>query len=165
MDAKYWIETLGLEKHPEGGYFREIYRSDEHVIKSSLPNRYLSKRCFSTSIYYLLEGRDFSRFHRLQSDEIWHFYSGSAVNVYMLDHKRMTRYRVGPNPAKGHLPMLVIPRNTYFAADLDGERSYSLVGCTVSPGFDFEDFEQPTRSELSHAYPEHLDLIRRLTRS
>lgn len=163
MDAKYWIDLLGLQEHPEGGYYREVYCSSETVSKSALPERFQSEHAFSTSIYYLLEYDDLSRFHRLHQDEIWHFYEGSAVMVHTLESKRHTVFRLGRNPAKGQLPMLVIPHGTLFAAELENKRSYALLGCTVSPGFKFEDFDQPSRSELTHRFPEHHDLITRLT--
>jgi uncharacterized protein len=165
MDAKYWIETLGLAEHPEGGYYREIYRSDETLAKEALPDRFLSMHAFATSIYYLLEYDDVSHFHRLNQDEIWHFYEGSPVMIYTLQKRRLTVHRLGRNPAKGQLPMLVIPRGTLFAAELENKRSYALLGCTVSPGFKFEDFEMPTRSELTQHFPEHLDLLNRLSRA
>jgi len=165
MDAKYWIDTLGLKEHPEGGYYREVYCSEESVTKSCLPERFQSKHAFSTSIYYLLEYDDVSHFHRLNQDEIWHFYEGSPLMIYTLKPKRMTVFRLGRNPAKGQLPMMVIPHGTVFAAELENRRSYALLGCTVSPGFKFEDFELPTRSELTHEYPEHLDIIKRFTKA
>ena len=164
MDAKYWIDTLGLEEHPEGGYYREVYRSDESIIKSSLPERFESKHALATSIYYLLEYDDVSNFHRLRQDEIWHFYEGSPVQIYTLEPKRMTVFRLGRNPAKGQLPMIVLPHGTLFAAELENKRSYALLGCTVSPGFKFEDFELPCRSELQQKFPEHLEVINRFTK-
>jgi len=165
MDAQKWIKRLGLQKHPEGGFFREVYRSDESVAKASLPSRFPDKRSFSTAIYYLLNQADISTFHRIQQDEIWHFYEGSPVTVYTLASKRMTVFRLGDQPDKGQLPMLVIPRGTIFAAELENKKSYALMGCTVSPGFEFEDFELLERSELAQQFPEHLDIIRRMTHS
>ena len=81
--AKYWIEKLNFEKHPEGGWFKEVYRSEEVIPKKSLPEYFPGSRNISTSIYYLLEGDDFSAFHRIKSDEIWHYYEGnSAIGNY-----------------------------------------------------------------------------------
>lgn len=162
MDSKYWKALLGLEKHPEGGCFREIYRSKESVIKSALPERFESKHCLSTAIYYLLEHDDVSRFHRIKQDEVWHFYEGSPMIIYTLAEKRMTAFRLGRNPHKGQLPMLVIPAGTIFAAEVENKRSYSLVGCTVSPGFEYEDFELMSRTSLVQSFPAHVDLINRL---
>ena len=164
MDSRYWIQTLGLQEHPEGGYFREVYRSDESVIKSALPERFKSKRCFSTSIYFLLNQTDVSCFHRIQQDEIWHFYDGSPLLIYTISKKRMTVFHLGRDPNKGELPMLVIPKGTIFGAELKNKRSYSLIGCTVSPGFEFEDFELMSRSKLKRMFPERVELINRLTK-
>ena len=82
--AVYWINHLKLQEHPEGGYFREVYRSGEFIQKKGLPVRYSSFRAFSTSIYFLLKGTQFSAFHRLKSDEIWHFHYGSTITIYLL---------------------------------------------------------------------------------
>ncbi len=165
MNAQQWIERLGLAQHPEGGYFREIYRSPESVAQSALPERFDGDRCFSTSIYYLLNRSDVSHFHRIRQDEIWHFYDGAPMMVYTIQSKRCTVFRLGRNPNKGQLPMLVIPKGTIFAAEVEDKRSYSMVGCTVSPGFEFADFELLDRGMLSQTYPEHIELIRKFTKS
>jgi predicted cupin superfamily sugar epimerase len=164
MDAQYWINTLGLSPHPEGGFYREVYRADESVYKSALPARFDSKRDFSSAIYYLLKGTEVSCFHRIQQDEVWHFYEGSPVNIYTIGERRMTCFRLGRNPQKGQLPMLTIKRGTIFAAEVDHSRSYALVGCTVSPGFTYDDFELISRSELSQQFPEHLEIIGKFTK-
>ena len=164
MDSTNWIKLLGLEKHPEGGYFREVYRSDEGVVKSHLPERFQSKHAFSSAIYYLLSDREKSHFHRIQQDEIWHFYDGAPMIIYTIDAHRMTAFRLGKNPDKGQLPMLVVPKGTIFAAEVENQRSFSLVGCTVSPGFEYEDFELMTRESLVQMYPEHHEIIGKFTR-
>ncbi len=162
--AKYWIENLQLSKHPEGGFFKEVYRSKEIISKKHLPLRYSSFRSFSTSIYFLLENDDFSAFHRLKSDEIWHFYDGSQLLLYIIDQSgKLTTVKVGNNPHQDEKLQVTIPKGCWFAAEVAVKNSYSLLGCTVSPGFDFDDFELGSRSVLIKKYPEQSDLINRLT--
>jgi predicted cupin superfamily sugar epimerase len=162
--AAYWIEKLGLQPHPEGGWFRETYRSDESFSKEHLSELYSGDRNFSTQIYYLLEHNDQSFFHRLKSDEFWHFYTGgSAAEIILLSEHGMKRLLVGSDPEKGESYQVLIPKNTWFAAHLCNKSSYALVGCTVSPGFDFDDFEMGSRSDLLKDFPEHEKVILELT--
>lgn len=162
--ANYWIEKLDLIKHPEGGYFREMYRSDEYIPKTALPARYQSKRNFATSIYFLLEGREFSSFHRIQSDETWHFYVGSTLELYVLNEKgTLTTHLLGRKPEKGEALQSTIPRNHWFGARVVKKDSFALLGCTVAPGFHFDDFELANRSILLQQFPNHGQLIKELT--
>lgn len=155
-EAREWIRRLELTPHPEGGYYREIYRS---------PGRF-GARSFSTAIYYLLEAGDFSAFHSLTSDEIWHHYAGSALELYLLGPGgSVVTALLGNNPAEGASPCVVIPAGTIFAAEpSSGAGGFSLVGCTVSPGFEFADFTLRSRRELLERFPSQAALIRRLTR-
>ena len=163
-DARYWIDHLHLSKHPEGGYFKEVYRSNEFVNKKSLPERYTSFRSFYTSIYFLLESHEISALHRLKSDEIWHFYEGYPITIYAISPGGiLTQTYLGNNPEKGYTFQLLIPKGFWFAASLPVPGSYSLVGCTVSPGFDFEDFELGKRAELEELFPQHKELIKKYT--
>ncbi len=163
-NAQYWIDLLKLSKHPEGGYFKEVYRADEFVNKKSLPDRYTSFRSFSTSIYFLLQSHEFSAFHRLKSDEIWHFYEGSAITIYAISPDgTLTKTFIGNSPEKGERFQLLIPKGFWFAAILNTSDSYALVGCSVSPGFDFEDFEMGKRSDLEKQFPQHKDIIGKYT--
>lgn len=163
--ADYWIAHLGLQKHPEGGWLKENFRSDEILSKKSLPARYSSFRAVSTSIYYLLKGNEFSGFHRLRSDEIWHFYSGSPVRVYIISPSgNLTINMCGPFADKGNKFQLIIPKGSWFAAKVTDPTSFTLLGCTVAPGFDFEDFELGKREFLINRFPQHSDLIKELTR-
>ena len=151
--AQFWIRKLGLQKHPEGGWFKEVYRSDEKLQAQSLPAAFPGGRNFSTSIYYLLEGSDFSAFHRIRSDELWHFYAGtSAVEILWIKAGELLRTKVGPDIENNEQFQVVIPKNHWFAARLADARGYALAGCTVSPGFHFEDFEMAD-SRLLSAYP------------
>lgn len=162
-DAHYWIEKLNLQQHPEGGYFVETYRSKDRLHESKLPDRYQTPRVFGTSIYFLLTTDSVSNFHRLNSDEIWHFHFGGAAKVHFI-HKNgsHSEHLVGSNLESGQSLQLIIPRGTWFAAEII-EGDFILLGCTVAPGFEFEDFELADRTELSSVYPQHQTLINSFT--
>jgi len=158
------IERLDLLPHPEGGWYREVYRSDEQIQHDALPDRYLSSHCFSTSIYFLLEKNDFSAFHRISSDETWHFYLGSPIFIYCLfPDGAATETILGNNLIMGQQLQFTIQRNCWFAAKITGESDFSLVGCTVSPGFEFSDFELGIRANLLAAFPKHNTIIEEFT--
>ena len=164
--SEYWIGKLGLLKHPEGGYFREIYRSAEQIDASCLPPRYGGNRAFSTSIYYLLKSGEFSTFHRLKTDEIWHFYAGSPLLLFMINKQgELLELVLGNEPECGEQLQIVIERGNWFAASVIQENSYTLMGCTVAPGFDFTDFEMASRSELIALYPHYHEIISKYTLS
>lgn len=163
--AKEYINKLKLKLHPEGGYFSEIYRSEELIQANHLPERYNSSRSFSTSIYFMLEGNQFSSFHRLKSDELWHFYDGTNLTIVVIDEKGLLKeIKLGNNLNKGETFQTVVRKNTWFAAGLIDKTSFALIGCTVSPGFDFDDFELGKRNDLVREFPEHSDVIIKLTR-
>jgi len=162
--ANYWIEKLELIKHPEGGYFREVYRSDEIIQKTTLPKRYDGDRNFSTSIYFLLKGDEFSSFHKIKSDETWHFYVGSTLELYVLnDNAHLTRHLLGLDFDNGEQLQVTISRNRLFGARVTDKNSFALLGCTVAPGFHFNDFELAERSTLLEQFPEHREIIKALT--
>ncbi|MBT3603281.1 MAG: cupin domain-containing protein [Candidatus Latescibacteria bacterium] len=156
--AQYWIDKLELETHPEGGYFGEMYRSTEKIAQDDLPDRFLGDRSFSTAIYFLLTENNFSALHRIQSDELWFFHTGSPLNVHLIEPSgEYTCLTVGPEgPFQG-----VVPAGCWFGAEVD--RDYALVSCTVAPGFDFSDFDLADRVLLLDQFPQHSDLITRLT--
>jgi len=161
--AKNLIEELKLEKHPEGGYYREVYRSEE-IISEGLPRRYKSGRCLCTAIYFLLQGKDFSAFHRLKSDEIWHFYAGTALDIYVINENEELDIRSIGNSQDGDISFItVINRGQWFAAEVRDKKSFALAGCTVAPGFGFRDFELGKKDELITKYPAYKELISRLT--
>jgi predicted cupin superfamily sugar epimerase len=163
--SQYWIKKLNLQKHPEGGYFNEVYRSDEEIKKGHLPSRYSGARNHSTSIYFLLTSDEFSAFHRIKSDETWHFYSGKAVTLHMIDERgNYLSVKLGSNPEKGDVFQFTIPHGRWFAASVEEPDSYALVGCTVSPGFHFDDFELGKRKNLVKMFPECEEVIKRFTR-
>lgn len=164
--AEYWIRQLRLHPHPEGGYYRETYRSPEIIAKTDLPKRYKGKRSFATAIYFLLHGNQFSAFHRLKSDEIWHFYNGSPISIFVIGKDgRLTTAKLGLNAEEGEQPQFVIRAGSWFAAGLDKIRSYALIGCTVAPGFDFADFEMGNRLKLCRQFSRHRALIMKLTKA
>jgi predicted cupin superfamily sugar epimerase len=161
---EYWIEKLGLSKHPEGGHFKEVYRSDEVLEPNGLPGRYKGPRSFSTSIYFLLNKREVSRFHRIASDEIWHFYAGSSLTLFLIHPQGdLSCVSLGKDPENGESLQTVIPRMTWFGARVNDPSSFSLAGCTVAPGFDFSDFELGDPGELIRLFPRHERTIRELT--
>jgi predicted cupin superfamily sugar epimerase len=163
--ADYWKEKLKLTPHPEGGYYREIYRSKEIIPANILPRRFRGSHCFSTSIYYLLEASEISVFHRIRSVEIFHFYDGSPLMLYMIDKEgKLTTSILGNNPDDTEKLQVLIPSETWLGARVMDEGLYTLTGCTVSPGFDFNDFEIGVRKELILSYPHHSTIIEELTR-
>lgn len=165
MNANYWIHKLDLLKHPEGGYYKEIYRSDEVIAKDVLPDRYTAERNVSTSIYFLLAKEQVSRFHKLKSDEIWHFYYGTSLTIHMIDEKgKYAEQKLGRNLDEGEVLQFVIPKHTWFAAEVNNKSSFSLIGCTVAPGFDFADFELAKREEMVKKFPALKKIIERFTK-
>ncbi len=163
-DAAYWIERLRLEPHPEGGYFRETYRAAEVVAHAALPERFSGARAWSTAIYFLLPSDQVSRLHRLRSDEIWHFHAGDALTIAMLEPDgRACEVVLGPDPEHGERFQVVVPAGCWFGASVGAPRSFTLVGCTVAPGFDFADFESGERAALLRMFPQEKELITRLT--
>lgn len=162
--AKKYIEKLQLELHPEGGYYKEIYRSGEIILPDHLPERYKSSRNFSTSIYFLLDGNQVSNFHKLNSDEQWHFYDGSSIRIYVIgSNGKLDKIILGKELGKGESFQTVIKRNSWFGAELIDKNSFALIGCTVSPGFNFGDFEMGNRNDLVLQYPDFKEVIIRLT--
>ena len=159
------IERLQLQRHPEGGWFREVYRSQDVIETHSLPQPYSSVHCFSTSIYFLLDKDNFSAFHRIRSDETWHFYLGSSLVIHCIfPDGTYAAIELGRDLQKGQVLQFTIPRNCWFAAkNLDGN-TFSLVGCTVAPGFEYQDFELAKKEDLMSSYPQYEALIREFTR-
>jgi predicted cupin superfamily sugar epimerase len=162
--AEYWIDKLNLKAHPEGGFYKETYRSTETIALSGLPTRFSSLRNFSTAIYFLLRSQDKSLFHRIKSDELWHFHYGSTLHIYVLHEENVLEYKLGANPELGESLQVVIPANHWFGAKLTTPNTYTLAGCTVAPGFDFMDFEMAERQNLLKEFPTHSRIITALTK-
>lgn len=165
-DAAYWISRLNLSKHPEGGYYRSTYASELTIAKSALPLGFTGPRLASTAIYFLVDGTNFSAFHRLRSDEVWHFYAGSALVIHVIDQDgRASEILLGSDPESGESIQGVVKAGCWFGARVKDSQSFALVGCTMAPGFDFEDFELAARAQLTGMFPQHRALIEKLTRA
>jgi predicted cupin superfamily sugar epimerase len=163
-NARYWIEALDLERHPEGGYYKESYRSSEIIQLVGLPGRFPGPRVFSTSIYFLLSDNEVSYLHRIKSDEIWHFYTGSSLAIHVIEPQGgYQKIMLGQGIEMGEVLQGVVKAGCWFGAKVEGTESYSLVSCNVAPGFEFEDFELADRSELLQIYPQHHEIIELLT--
>jgi uncharacterized protein len=159
------INRFQMVAHPEGGYYKQNYCSGEMIDAAHLPERFGGKRSFSTAIYFLLEGKQFSAFHRIKSDELWHFYYGNALNIYVIHaNGELEIIKLGNNPFNNESFQAVVGAGCWFASQPINEDGFSFVGCTVSPGFDFTDFELAKAGELVKQYPQHNDLIHQLCR-
>jgi predicted cupin superfamily sugar epimerase len=165
-DASYWIQKLELKPHPEGGSYRQTYQSDLVLPKESLPPNFTGSRTAATAIYFLLEAENFSAFHRLRSDELWHFYLGGALLVHVIEADgRYFEIQLGSDPEAGEVFRAAVKAGCWFASQVKDGKSFALVGCTVAPGFDFEDFELARREQLVKSYPQHRELIDQMTRA
>ncbi len=160
--ATYWIDHLRLNRHPEGGWFSETYRAAETLPASACP--------LASNVLvllhrdpFLLEQGDFSALHRLKSDEIWHFYGAIRLTVHVITPEG-ERYQIllGPDAEQGERFQAVVPAGCWFGAETSAR--FSLVGCTLAPGFDFSDFEMGDRAGLTILFPEHSALIARMTK-
>jgi uncharacterized protein len=164
-DAQYWIDRLDLEPHVEGGYFKETYRSVENIDKHALPERFSDDRSFCTAIYFLLQNNDFSTFHRINQDELWHFYIGDPLIIHIIDWRgNYSQIKLGMKLDNGEVFQALVPWGSWFGANLQSSDSFALVGCTVAPGFDFADFVIAERDVLVNLFPEHRQIIEQLTR-
>lgn len=165
MDADTLKRLLNLIPHPrEGGYYARTWESEEMIPQSALPERYSDKRFAGTCIYYLLDPDTFSEIHRLKSDEIYHFYLGDPIELLMLfpDGSAKTVI-VGSDIEKGQTPQLVIPKHVWQGSRLVSGGKFALIGCTVSPGFDFADYDAGSRATLIREYPQYREKIEALT--
>ena len=164
MTAKEIINHLDLTAHPEGGYFKETYRSKGEILSENLEKHFDGNRNFCTSIYFLLTSEKFSAFHKINQDEIWHFYQGSCLKLHQISPEgEYSSVLIGNDIPNGEIPQYTVPAHFYFAAEVIEKDSFSFVGCTVSPGFDFRDFKLPSCSELSKEFPNHSTIIDQLT--
>jgi hypothetical protein len=165
MTVSQLINRYQLQPHPEGGWYKETYKSDEQIAANALPQRFSDNRAFSTAIYFLLEQGNFSAFHRIKSDECWHFYAGQPLEVYIIMHTgELAVISLGNDIANGQLFQYVVPANCWFASRPAAKSAFSFVGCTVAPGFDFADFELATANDLIEQHPQHTTIIKQLCR-
>jgi hypothetical protein len=155
---KFLVEHLQLSPHPEGGFYKETYRSTEGIQTSS------GERNLLTSIFFLLTSENVSRFHRIKSDELWYFHEGNSLTVHLLNEHGYDRLQLGNiTPQNDCQPFGLVKVNTIFGSTVDESDGHALVSCAVAPGFDFKDFELISRDELLIDYPNHADIIQRLT--
>jgi predicted cupin superfamily sugar epimerase len=165
MTAEQYVTQLDLQPHPEGGFFKEVYRSEGTLDAACLPPPFDGKRHYCTSIYYLLQKGDFSAFHRIKSDELWHFYAGGPLLLHLLDDTNGYQCRLlGSTLTDGTQFLVLMPAGVWFASEPAEGTDFTLAGCTVSPGFDFRDFEMAKKEELVLRFPEQAALINRLCR-
>ncbi|APR00311.1 cupin domain-containing protein [Clostridium botulinum] len=163
-DANYFIEKLDMIAHPEGGYYKESFISAENITDSD-STTFEDKRILWTSIYFLLRNGEVSNFHRLKSDEMWYYHSGSPLTIYMITPKgELITEQLGLDIEKGEKPQVLVPKNYIFGSAMNN-KGYALVGCMVSPGFEFRDFELFERDTLLNLYPKYKETIEKLTRA
>ncbi len=164
MGFEEYVEALELLPHPEGGWYREVYRSvDRHPFGDG---GFPSGRNYCTAIYFMISQGNFSAFHRIKSDETWHFYAGDALEVIEIDEVgNLKKTLVGNDITSGNVFQYTVPAGVWFASRVSEGGGFSLVGCTVAPGFDFRDFEMAKREKLSMDFPGLISIITELTRS
>ena len=167
MNADEVKKILGLVPHPrEGGWYVQTYKAGERIAAEAFSaGRYGGARHTGTAIYYLLERGTFSEMHRLRSDEVFHFYAGDAVEMLQLEERGGGRVvRIGNRLDEGERPQVVVRRGIWQGSRLATGGAWALLGCTVSPGFEFADYEAGSRAQLCAEWPEFHQLIRELTR-
>ena len=148
------IEILGLKAHPEGGFYKETYRSEEQTKEG---------KSLMTSIFFLLTSEHVSHFHRIKSDEHWYFHEGSPLTIHLLNEHGREQLKLGSNLNKGEFFHHLVPKNTIFGSSVDEKNGYALVSCVVAPGFEFRDFELFDSAYLLKRYPNEEKIIKKLT--
>nr|WP_312291739.1 cupin domain-containing protein [Clostridium chromiireducens] len=162
--ADYFVKNLNMTAHPEGGYYKEVYASDENIPVRGTTSESTEIRRLWTSIYFLLRDGQVSNFHRLKSDEMWYYHSGSPLTIYMINPEgELIIEQLGLNIEKGEKPQVLVPKNYIFGSAMNN-KGYALVGCMVSPGFEFKDFELFEKIYLLEKYPQYKELILKLTK-
>lgn len=161
MESSIIIQKLALVPHPEGGYYKETYRSSDSISFNILNMDHEGKRNLATSIYYLLESGQVSKFHRLKSDEIWYYHCGGPMRIICLSEGEISTILLGIDISLNQLPQIIIKAGTIFGATPLDENSFTLVGCMVTPGFDFKDFEFLGKEELIKDYPDSFPALER----
>ncbi len=159
MNSNDLIHTLHLQPHPEGGFYKETYRSNQSVTNSEDQNRNVC-----TAIYYLLENDDKSHFHRIKSDELWYFHQGQALEIVSIQNNNLVTILLGNELSKGEVPQAMIPANTWFGSKVKNDLGFSFVSCSVAPGFDFADFEMAKLQDLIQLFPHLKDVIEKFTK-
>jgi predicted cupin superfamily sugar epimerase len=159
MKVKELVERLGLQEHPEGGFYKETYRSNQTIETDTNVFRNIS-----TAIYFLLENENISLFHRIKSDELWFFHQGEALEIVFIKEGVLNTITLGNNLENGEVVQATIPANTWFASGVKNLKGYSFVSCTVAPGFDFADFELAKREDLINEFPNLKETIKKFTK-
>lgn len=150
--SQYWIEHLNLERHAEGGYYRQVLKSKEQY----------ENRALYTSIYFLLEHGNPSHFHQLTADEVWYYHAGYTLTIHMITESGTYKtIKLGSNLEAGEVLQAVVPKDTIFGSSVENTDEYALVSCMVAPGFEYEDFKLFTQDELIARFPEHASVIRK----
>lgn len=161
--AEYFVEKLNMTAHPEGGFFKETFRSEENVSIDKMKIESEVTRQLWTSIYFLLRDGEVSHFHRLKSDEMWYYHAGSPLTIYMISPEgELVIEQLGLSSENGEKPQVLVPKGYIFGSAMNQE-GYALVGCMVSPGFEFSDFELFDRNYLLETFPQYRDVIIKLT--
>jgi hypothetical protein len=157
--ADYYIQKLNLNTHVEGGAFRETYRSKLKIEQRNLPPDFKGNRYISTAIYFLLKTEQFSAMHKIASDELWHFYAGAPLYIYELNAAgELITHILGNDLEAGQSFQVLIPAGSWFGSRCQTPGAFSLAGCTVAPGFDFEDFELANKQFMKDNFPAHAQL-------
>ena len=164
MNIEKILKKLNLTPHPnEGGFFAETYRSEENILKKNLPDRYNSERSYSTAIYYLLTSTTFSEIHRLKSDEIFHFYLGDPVEmINFFPDGKVKKIILGQDIFNDMELQVIVPKMVWQGAKLIDGGNFALLGTTVSPGFDYNDYETGNKENLFKLYPDYKNYIAKL---
>jgi uncharacterized protein len=164
-NAENYIHHLKLNPHPEGGYYRETFRCATALKPNCIPG-FENDRNLFTSIYFLIQKSNFSAFHKIKSDELWNFHSGDSIEIIEITPSgTLTITHLGINVAAGEKFQHVVPAGNWFGSRVKQGGQFSLVGCMVAPGFDFNDFEMAKRADLTESFPEHTRIIEALTRT
>ena len=165
MNFQELISFYELIPHPEGGFYKRTYAADQVISKDCLGDEFNGERLISTAIYYLFTPSTFSAFHRIKSDELWHFYKGTSLHIHVIHASGVYEIlKLGDNILQGESFQHVVKAGSWFASVPSNPDGYSFVGCTVSPGFDFSDFELADKEMLSNDFPQHEMLIKYFTR-
>jgi predicted cupin superfamily sugar epimerase len=159
QNADYWISHLKMIPHPEGGYYKEVFRSRIEILKKGSSD----KKQALTSIYYLLQDADYSGFHRIASDEIWYYHQGEPLFIYELTATGLLITHELSDHETGDLSV-AIEAGSWFAAGIPSEEGFSLVSCAVAPAFDFKEFEMANKDELKQLFPQHASIVERFYR-
>lgn len=162
--ADYFIQKLDMIPHQEGGFYKEIEASNQNTPVHEDGRETQEIRKLWTSIYFLLRDGEVSNFHRLKSDEMWYYHAGSSLTIYMINpNGELITQELGLDVEKGEQPQVLVPKGYIFGSGMNKE-GYALVGCMVSPGFDFRDFELFDQADLLEKYPQYKETIVKLSR-